>query len=176
MFIVATHAQDPLTMQVSTMAKFYHLCNLHFLLCLCPMPLVAVYALRTNERLQTNKKWASKSIICPECAWQATQAVRQDQSTLLLLLLRDAVRVVRYIIWLFSKKLFLNFVHLHKCSNIYDDIQNKSLMNTVPFKSGKPAAGQDLSPVRLSVRRQASHTPNQPVLCYGQIIILLKQN
>jgi hypothetical protein len=48
MLIVATRAQDVLTMQVSTMAKFYHLCNFHYLFCLCPMPLVAVCALRNK--------------------------------------------------------------------------------------------------------------------------------
>jgi hypothetical protein len=39
--------------------------------------------------------------------------VGQDQSTLLLLRLRDAVRVVRFLIWLFNQH-YLHFVHLAK--------------------------------------------------------------
>jgi hypothetical protein len=91
----------------------------------------------------------------------------EDQSTLLLLRLRDAVRVVRFFILLLVK----TFSPLCPPSQIYNYIWNtkKSSMNTALIKSGNPTA----EPLTC----QSEGRPAvQPVLWYGQIIILPKQN
>jgi hypothetical protein len=66
--------------------------------------------------------------------------VGQDQSTLLLLHLRDAVRVVRFLILLFSQH-YLHFVHLAKFTTTVYMKYKKSSMNTALFKSDNPTAG-----------------------------------
>jgi hypothetical protein len=124
-------------MQASTITKLNHPCNLHYLFCLCPMPLVVVYALQTNKGLRTNNKLSFKSIICVECTWLAMQAVGQDQCTLVVIAARCCQGCQIYNLVIYSKH-FLRFVHLPKCTTI-DDIQNKISTNTALCKSGKTA-------------------------------------